>query len=203
MGKKITIYKGDEYRAKIAKTFQPDDIFADVYSKAYRIVDKITGEMREYEEQCEKANEKRKKYSARYSGMGNNIVIFCGARGQGKTSAMQTFARCLGGEYREEDKIKELKIKEGAFEVLDSIDPSAMENDESILRVLLSRLFFQLQELITDSDFTPPNDNEFAKDKANIVKLFQKCYANIDYIQSGKRKESGQDDLEKIGRAHV
>lgn len=201
--KKITIYQGDEYRAKIEKNFLEDDIFAEVYPYAYKIVDEIITEMDKYR----KEHQDGSKSFTRYQGMGKNIVIFCGMRGQGKTSAMQTFLRCLNGTYLRQKKDKGLQIPafvenipQGRFEVLDSIDPSAMENNESVLRVLLSRLFFHLNELYKQN-----RNNAYATDDKqwpDVIRLFQKCFDNIDYIKEGKdRNDScGQDDLEILSQ---
>lgn len=198
MERKITIYRGDEHRAKIERKFCKDDIFAEVYGKAYKIVDEIIREMKNYqEERMELGN-----YAERYSGLGNNILLFCGARGQGKTSAMQSFARCLNGKYTEEklEGIPVPKELEGiSFEVIDSIDPSAMENNESILRVLLSRLFYQLEARVK-KDSRLYREDEFIRQKKGIIDLFHKCYANIDYIKAKGVKDYEEDDLEKLSQ---
>jgi len=204
MGKNITIYSGDEHRAKIERSFSRDDIFYDVYEKAFRIVAQIMKEMQDYKE----TGRAERRHSARFQGLGNNILIFCGARGQGKTSAMQSFTRCLNGEYQNRKKqeagmeipdfVKELSTDR--FEVLDSIDPSAMENDESILRVLISRLFFRLEEKMEKAGRKYDDDQNFCMMKAETVKLFKKCYVNIDYIKSGKGLENREDDLENLSQ---
>lgn len=198
MERKITIYRGDEHRAKIERIFCKEDIFAEVYEKAYRIVNEIISGMKSYqEERMELGN-----YAERYSGLGNNILLFCGARGQGKTSAMQSFARCLNGKYTEE-KLEEIQVPnnlEGiAFEVIDSIDPSAMENNESILRVLLSRLFYQLEARVK-KDSKLYREDGFIRQKKEIIDLFHKCYANIDYIKAKPPKDYEEDDLEKLSQ---
>lgn len=199
--KKITIYQGDEYRAKIEKEFSEDDIFAEVYPQANRIVGEIIREMDKYEKESETSG----RYSARYQGLGKNIVIFCGARGQGKTSAMQTFVRCLDGTYLKERKRQGLRLpsfmddlQTNRFEVLDSIDPSAMENNESILRVVLSRLFFHLDECYQKNKFE--NSMQFERERADLTKLFQKCFDNIDYIKCKKSRDWEQDDLEILSQ---
>ena len=176
MMKKITIYRGEEYRPKTEKSFEADDFFAEVYLKAGRIVKEIVAEMREYENEMTKS----KRYAVRYSDMGNNIVIFCGKRGQGKTSAMKSFAGLLGNGYRDGKLPEELKntiseVRQDWFEVIDPIDPSAMENDESILRVLLSRLFYQLQERFRSEEILK-DKNELMRIRAEITKLFRRCY---------------------------
>lgn len=200
MDKVITIYEGDEHRAKMEKQFSKTDIFADVYRKAYKLVMQIENEMKRY-------TEINKNRLARYQGMGNNLVIFCGGRGQGKTSAMQSFAKCLDGSYENERTIAETEMLEfvkdinhKSYEVVDSIDPSAMENGESILRVLISRLFFKMEEFVKSDACFSKDDKEFIKNKKDIIKLFENCYTNIEYIKSGKRANGEQDDLQMLSQ---
>lgn len=200
MDKVITIYEGDEHRAKMEKQFSKTDIFADVYRKAYKLVSQIENEMESY-------TEINKNRLARYQGMGNNLVIFCGGRGQGKTSAMQSFAKCLDGSYENERNIEEQEMLEfvkdinhNRYEVVDSIDPSAMENGESILRVLISRLFFKMEEYVKSDACSSKEDKEFIKNKKDIIKLFENCYANIEYIKSGRRVNCEQDDLQMLSQ---
>lgn len=202
MYREIIIYKGDEHRAKMEKQFSRNDIFADVYSKAYMLVTEIEKEMKAYKDEIGK-NEKR---LARYQGMGNNMVIFCGGRGQGKTSVMQSFAKCLDGTYRDERALRDSecldfvpKINHKMYEVVDSIDPSAMESEESIVRVLISRLFFKLEEYVK-SDECHKDDKDFLQNKRDIVTLFEKCYANINCIKSKKGFNCEQDDLQALSQ---
>lgn len=198
--KKITIYQGDEYRAKIEKDFSENDIFAEVYPQAMQIVSEIIRGMEKYWKESENSG----RYAARYQGLGKNIVIFCGARGQGKTSAMQTFVRCLDGTYiQEKGNLKHMpafiqKLQTNKFEVLDSIDPSAMENNESILRVVLSRLFFHLNECYQKDNFE--NSMDFERERGDLTELFQKCFDNIDYIKCKKSRDWEQDDLEILSQ---
>ena len=198
--KKITIYQGDEYRAKIEKDFSESDIFAEVYPQAKEIVFEIIRGMEKYGKESENSG----RYAARYQGLGKNIVIFCGARGQGKTSAMQTFVRCLDGTYLQEKRnLKHMpafieELQTNRFEVLDSIDPSAMDNNESILRVVLSRLFFHLNECYQKDKFE--NSMDFERERGDLTRLFQKCFDNIDYIKCGKSRDWEQDDLEILSQ---
>jgi len=198
----ITIFQGDEHKAKMEKQFSETDFFAGAYRKAYQLVCEIEEEMERYRKEIDK----NKGRLSRYRGMGNNRIIFCGGRGQGKTSVMQSFAKCLDGSYKEEKSdgsaqlafVKELVCEK--YEVVDSIDPSAMENGESILRVLISRLFFKLEEYIKSDDCPSKDDKNFLQNKKDIVKLFEKCYANIECIKNGKGVDCGQDDLQTLSQ---
>lgn len=165
-----------------------------------QIVSEIIRGMEKYGKESENSG----RYVARYQGLGKNIVIFCGARGQGKTSAMQTFVRCLDGTYlQEKGNLKHMpafiqELQTNKFEVLDSIDPSAMENNESILRVVLSRLFFHLNECYQKDKFG--NSMDFERERGDLTRLFQKCFDNIDYIKCKKSRDWEQDDLEILSQ---
>ena len=88
MNRNIEIIKGDEYRVKIERRFHKDIFFEDVYRRANMIVYEIIKETNEYLD----VSKKEAGYSIKGQRMGNNIVAFCAERGQGKTSAMQSYA---------------------------------------------------------------------------------------------------------------
>ena len=84
---KISIIQGDEYRAKIEKEVKREAFFFNVYKRAMDCV-------RELGEHAELYQEKETKEGIQYR-IGNNIIVFCGERGQGKTSAMHSFSQML------------------------------------------------------------------------------------------------------------
>lgn len=203
MNREIIIYYGDEHRAKIERQFYKNDVFGDVYEKAAQILEDVESDMERYRKEIE-AN-KNKNCTAGYQGMGDNRIVFCGGRGQGKTSAMKSFVQCLAGMYREErkgDKRERLaflsKIDFAKYEVVDSIDPSAMESEETILRVLISRLFFGLEKYVKNDACHDKDSSDFIQNKKEIVKLFETCYANIECIKFGKTSDYEQDDLQHL-----
>ena len=198
MGKVITIRRDDEHRAKIDKEFLTKEIFADVYRRADILVREITDELKRYDKEMDK------KYLPRYQGMGNNIITFCGERGQGKTSAMQSFVKHLTGSGAKagSEGAESIEFVKSAdhYEMIDSIDPSAMENGESVLRVLISRLFFRVDKYIHEIGITLQYDDAFLQNKESIAKLFEKCYQNIDYIKNGRSTDYEQDDLDTLSQ---
>lgn len=203
MNREIIIYCGDEHRAKIERQFYKNDVFGDVYEKAAQILEDVESDMERYRKEIE-AN-KNKNCTAGYQGMGDNRIVFCGGRGQGKTSAMKSFVQCLAGMYREERKGDERerlaflsKIGFAKYEVVDSIDPSAMENEETILRVLISRLFFGLEKYVKSDECHEKDKADFIQNRKEILKLFETCYANIECIKSGKASDYEQDDLQHL-----
>ncbi len=204
MEKRITIYQGDEFRAKIEKKIEKDSFFAEVYVQAYDMLNEITSEMDQYIEDNKigKGNSK-----INFQGMGNNIINFCGERGQGKTTALRTFVSCLTG-YTDtseiEGEVHQREVFEGVknrkFFVLDSIDPSALESGESIIRVLVSRLFFEYERQIKRRYKNEENDRVFQTKKTETLKIFRQCYTDIDYLKLNREKEWERDDLDYLSQ---
>lgn len=199
MKKNIEIFQGDEYRAKIEKEFKKGTLFEDVYRRANDIVLDIIRESKGLRDR----DEDQLGNCKNFQDMSNNIVAFCAERGQGKTSAMQSFAAFLRGEMKAEgfgEEKKEESRAEYHFEVLDSIDPSALNSGESIVRVLISRLFYKL-----DRDFRELpsyHREEDGKLMQKISELFEQCYTNIDYLcRNTKPDQNDLDFLAQLGNS--
>lgn len=193
--KKIIIYKGDEYRAKIGTEIEEDSFFEEVYKRAEDILSEISEQMYPYNKDRIDREQNQKKgwkicdsTQEKYWGLGKNIIAFCGGRGQGKTSAMKTFAKRLVKAENKERKY--------IYEVLPCIDPSALENNESVLRLIVSKMFYRMVEFWGDSSSAHEDYNR--KKKEEILKLFKKCFTNIDYLDSSKEKDWEMDDLELL-----
>lgn len=195
--KTIEIYKGDEYRTRIDNAFKESDIFQEIYTRAGKILKEIIEEEWKF---C-KEREEGSGFSSGFQGMSNNIIAFCADRGQGKTSAMLSFAKVLKGGLKD-DSLREKLLKQwevsGEFYVLDTINPSDLESDESIIRVIISRLFYILEEKKDKGRF--PNDANLRMHVEKILELFKRCYENVDYLKNQKNKMGYQDDLEYLSR---
>lgn len=197
--KVLEIYRGDEYRTKIERNFEEKDIFEEVFNRA----DEILCEIIEEEKQFCKEQKEQRGFSGGFQGMGNNIIVFCADRGQGKTSAMLSFAKELKNPSKKKEKLAEerktiAKQLENYFYVLDPVDPSILDGKESLIRVVISRLFYNLSQLVEKEKFEKTND--FRRDKDKILRLFQQCYDNIDYLQNKNNKMEYQDDLEYLAQ---
>lgn len=135
----ITTYAGEEYKLHIVdKDFDyNEDLFYETYQKAFQEVIKIIG----YNNQDD----------SEILEMSNNIIAFCGERGQGKSSAMISFAKIL--ENSRNDNIEKYfreyvkKLNNKTFYPINRIDPTELENQQSILNVILSRIFLNLRKL--------------------------------------------------------
>lgn len=185
----FNIIAGKEYQLRIVNenTDISHDFFYEIYCKAFNEVDKIIKEN----------NAKEKDNVIETS---NNIIAFCGERGQGKSSAMLSFSKILGDfgnkKYNKHFEEAYLKLKDYKFHVLSRIDPTELENQQTILSVIISRIFFDFKNYL-DSNY-----KYNLEEKNNLLELFQQCYKNINIIKSenvyDKRNELYEDDLELL-----
>lgn len=184
---KISIIQGDEYRAKIETEIHKDTFFFDVYKRAMGCVTEL---IRHAEVHKQKEEQKGIQYR-----IGNNIIVFCGKRGQGKTSAMHSFSRILKHELEAEGIV----CLDKRFYVLDAIDPSAMNKEESVVRVLISRLFNHVQQQDWEKK-DAMEETEWKLYRHKLLEAFKTCYQNVDYIENMHRDDYGMDDLEHLSQ---
>lgn len=178
--KKIVIVRGNEFKVYDSQVYdseidRSEDIFEEIYQKAR--------EQKMYLEQYSKKilglsgteNGERSfgvENSARLSGENksdvsseylNNIIAFCGERGQGKSSAMQHF---VGELRREEDK-----------EVLQVIDPTAMEMAHDIVDIIISQLFAYFRK----------NRKKNEALDMELTQAFQKVHRNMSVLKNADK----------------
>lgn len=142
----------------------------------------------------------------------SNIIAFCADRGQGKTSAMISFGKALrtcrwdrkqtpGGQqfWRQGphgDAVDDLPD----FQVLNSIDPTLMEEDDSILKVVISRMFEDFCERQAKNQQLGPVSSGQRVGAQDLAALFEKCFHAADMLRSRDAQEAAleDDDLERI-----
>lgn len=205
MGKRIIIYQGDEYKAKIAEQIFADDLFTEQYMQSFSVLEQMILELSQFKK-------RQKEQKGSMNGMGNNILVFSGQRGQGKTSFMQSIAKWLKEDVRAEDIFKDegcpkewketvRNVKQHSFIVLESIDPSSFAKEESVLQVLLTRLFYLFDRQIkSERSCGIKSDREKMRMVNDITPLFRKCFKNIDYLKLGREKDWGIDNLEDLAQ---
>lgn len=193
----VEIRRGDEYRAKIESDLRPGELFSSVYRHAGLLVKEIITQSDNFS--------RDQRFKDRYGesltrGYGNNVIIFCAGRGEGKTSAMQSFSSYLSKEIKGDklfDKEDDL-TKKYEFVVIESIDPSMMGEKDSVVAALLSRLFYKFDNTLQkyrDKGFD--RDNLFYE-RNSVLELFSRCYQDINYFIEGKERDFSEDNLESL-----
>ncbi|MBQ6207647.1 MAG: hypothetical protein IJK52_11285 [Oscillospiraceae bacterium] len=159
-------------------------------------------------------------YESIFYGYSNNIIAFCAGRGQGKTSAMLSFTKALSksgeksGEREPLINEEPFYSKPPRFLVLPAIDPTILEDKDTIMEVILSYLFVLTEKSRTDHSlkeerkkrternaFLMLDEESERESRAEIMRKFRKC---IDHIQSlrsgGKSRYEEEDPLEALYR---
>lgn len=207
MKKRIEIRRGDEFCTKVCSIYDKEDFFYEAYCKAAQGVGDIVRATGKYRREAARLARRSSMGNANQSvsgiteymqmaGYPNNFVAFCAGRGQGKTSAMVSFSTALRelGESGKRDFWKD-EILNSSFYVLDPIDPTMMSKQDSILRVIISRMF----ECYTEEQ----NDlcirrSGYIEKEPELLNRFRQCYRNLDVLQKGRQLQDCYDDLEYL-----
>lgn len=205
----ITIAEGKEYQNRPESIYEPRAFFFNSYRQAAHCLGEILRAGAAYQQDCRQEEKQISDEQTNQSllGYSNNIIAFCADRGNGKTSAMVSFANALTGLCDEKNKRNwERCFPEAAcakkyqFEVIHSIDPTAMRESDSIVTVILSRIFSRFQDYwerrcsfrcVAGSD-----EVELTKRRVFLQRL-QKCFRNMQVQVSGN-SEFEDDALERI-----
>lgn len=205
MEKKIEIHHGDVYCTKISSIYNENDFFHEAYSKAAQGVRDIVEATKHFHDE---AREKRPGQNdpdlalgvteyMHLAGYPNNIIAFCAGRGQGKTSAMVSFSTALRqwkGDAQEQRFWGNL-IRTCSFYVLDPIDPTMMDQGDSILRIIISRMF----ECYTKEEKKQWDSRSGRPEKEpELLNGFRQCYRNLDVLQKDRDLQDCYDDLEYL-----
>ncbi len=124
-------------------------------------------------------------------GYANNILAFCAARGQGKTSAMLSFSRALEkyeASSRDSQLLKD-SLGEWHFHVMQPIDPTMLRNGDTVLEFVLAKLLNEINMKWSGTDEGRYSRSEDMSEhgKIHVLDRFNVCL-------EGVRKEKSVDD---------
>lgn len=192
---KITVKKGNENREHIIEDMgDKKEFFYKSYQAVFVALDKITIAS----EKCLaliESNRRNTINGVMYSELlkySNNIILFSAERGAGKTSAMLSVGEFLS--QVEQHKKENSALFKKKFKVLPVIDPTAMETQESILKIIISRMFIVFKEKWSECKENG-NAEDYTEQKEKLIKLFQECFKHIDIISQHRVMEETYDDL--------
>lgn len=192
----LKIKKGEEFKIAIKNIEDGGTIFYDQYKQAFKMLDDIVNTSLK-----EKVKEKDEKYKKRWNSEDyeNNIIAFCGERGEGKSSAMCTFINSLSDNNEkilEDIGMKESKIKDTYFDEPIIIDPSQFDDIHNILDIVLAKIYERFSSIYMDE-----NNNSSEVQKEEVLNKFQKVYRQISMINNQTKILDNEFDYEgNIGK---
>lgn len=213
---KITIERGKEFQAKDENIYDPETFFYESYQRAARCVTEIIrNEQRLFSSQAttgkifQGSEDSDSVASRELLGYPNNIIAFCAERGWGKTSAMTSFSHALQELEKDPDRTMgdfyagdNAQICRYRYEVIERIDPTMMEDGDSLLKIVLSKLFIRVKECIHSREplpFASENTEEKYATYNKLLGQFQKCFHDLEVLERDKsRKNEDIDELEQI-----
>ena len=200
MGKKseLIITKGQEFKIVVKDSIRDDDVFIEQYEQAAGMLNTIVAESIVAAEKSDKT------FNTLYSlnEYENNIIAFCGERGEGKSSAMLTFInslytnlpKALQGEDKFYEKYQELYKVHFSEPII--IDPSQFDDVHNILDIVLAKIYRNFSRRYEE-------DNRCV-DEFDINRLqnqFQKVYREVSMINNQSKMLDDEFDYEgNIGK---
>ena len=200
MGKQseLIITKGQEFKIVVKDSIKEDDVFIDQYEQAAGMLNTIVAESIAAGERAEKS------VKALYSlnEYENNIIAFCGERGEGKSSAMLTFInslytnlpKTLQGDDKFYAGYPELRKVHFSAPII--IDPSQFDDVHNILDIILAKIYRNFDKIY--------EENNRCVDEYDVNRLqnqFQKVYREVSMINNQSKMLDDDFDYEgNIGK---
>ena len=167
-------------------------------------------------------------YSNDLYGFANNVIAFCGARGQGKTSAMISFANAIGfpncrtdkSRSSTDDEIENDNQSSGRnadalfteivrgyrFFILPPIDPTMLSNENALIEMILTNLLDEFTKLWDRGECKRGSQRQgFSSSddakKYEVLRLIEDCRTGI-HTERGAAKAGHDSNFEVFARAN-
>lgn len=187
----LTVIKGQEFKLSLKDKIEIKDIFYDQYLEAATMLENIVAN-----EESDKQPDWKKAETE------NNIIAFCGERGEGKSSAMFTFINAVVNQKEQKESTIFAQcenVKNTVFSEPIVIDPSAFDNVHNVLDIIIASIY---QEFSDKYDVSPERFENYRREQ--LLKEFQKVYKDISLLNDpAKMLEEEYDyegSIEKISK---
>lgn len=187
--RKIVIVRGDEFKVHDNEITQNEDIFKEVYQKAHiqaeQLINYMTGMREKAEGKGERNESCGRKSPSEYL---NNIIAFCGERGQGKSTAMLHFVEELKKDSGRLNGSQDIRVPDSRMEVLRVIDPTALEMSHDIVDIIISQLFeeFRSDREPDKGQGTYKNRNLDKGKDMELTQAFQKVHRSMSVLKNAQ-----------------
>ena len=222
----------DAYRPRVEDVeFMRKSLFYEVYAKAEKQVDSIISVLPQKEDKRDSDSENKDRgIENRVRGLENkvralenkdrglenkdrslensNIIAFTGGRGTGKTSVMLSYMQMLESDERLDEADKE---KHCYFHCLPMIDPSHISKDETIIDVILSKMYTKFELLVKREEcrvrekFSIDDQRELYQGFEDVYKAVRSLckdrngrYSEMEYLEGLRHTAAGVDLHDKL-----
>lgn len=235
MKKKIVFQWGTEKQIKVSSAGHRDSLFYESYRQALAGITEIVRASMRYTQKRDPLAEDDGNGSRRglvaskseydpendkiYYNYPNNMIVFTGERGAGKSSALLTFTDSLrnknsglfSNDFLEDMVCCELPgamekqvgdmLRQTSFFPIPPIDPTTLNEKHQILEVILSRIYAMAKSAwATIEENTlyraPEKRQEHLNQKNELLKQFSTCFRHINILRGKKDEDSDPDGLE-------
>lgn len=183
----LKMVKGQEHGLVISKKItDPSEFMYPAYRQALDALREIVQQSKKLQHEATNA------HGYLHNIITHNIITFSGSRGQGKTSAMVSFSNAMSNSFQTEDLKQDDPLKNCHFTVLPPIDPTILEQNQSILAVILSRMYRLAEQSWAKSCGSQGFSSHYGRSEAEkneLLALFQRCLSGINAIKFRKGKE--------------
>lgn len=139
-----------------------------------------------------------------------NIIAFSGKRGCGKSSSLLSFSSLLAsksqlGKFCSSPGLegKYSALENRHFVVIDPIDPTTLEQNQSILSVILSRLLFAAERTWSRNASFYGGFQDKESQKTDLLTLARRCLNGIRAIKESEKFPQDLADLQKVGDSSI
>lgn len=178
----LTITRGKEFKISVKNTIEDTDIFYDQYMIAAKMLDNMLENADDRVDDCFNIETE------------NNIIAFCGERGEGKSSAMMTFINVLNraADVRENTIFTRYKnIEKTDFSRPIVIDPSMFDNVHNVLDIVLANIYRKFKDRYYSGR---ESIDDYKRER--LLDKFQKVYKSISLINDQKKILEAEFDYE-------
>ena len=191
----LTIIRGEEFKLSLKEKIETTDIFYHQYLEAANMLDDIVA-----------INDDEKRADWSRVETENNIIAFCGDRGEGKSSVMMTFINALSNKdaWNQDPIFSSCEhVKRTAFFRPVFIDPSTFDHVHNILEGVVARLYREYRVRYEN------DPGAFENEKCGkLLEKFQKVYRIISLLNNPEKMleeefdgESNIANLAKMGES--
>lgn len=187
--RKLVINKGEEFKLSIRNKIDRSDIFYNQYLDATRMLDDILAKK---DDESARSNDRLNIW--RKTEYENNIIAFCGERGEGKSSAMMSFINTIyNSSKNDRDSIftDYENVNNTYFAEPIVIDPSMLDGIHNVLDIVLAALYRNFKQL-----YEMDNQSFYVYKREELLNQFQEVYKRISLINNHEKLLDDEYDYE-------